>query len=259
VTRNKRNRTFPLLAVGGLDPSACAGILADVRVFQHYRLPYEAVATALTAQSRHEFFGWNPVPLKGFEMQLQSCSKKPFGVKIGMLGTLGHVKTLLAWVETAKPKIVLWDPVLHASTGMRLLRVKHWEATLERLLKKTDIFTPNIPEAEWILKQKINTLDEMKDAAKSLFDLGEKQGRMVVLKGGHLPSLKKLKTAWDIVYEGREIKILKAKARSRDRRGTGCTFGAALLAGLSQGKEKLRATRNAKSFVLRHLFDSPLS
>ncbi|ETJ23222.1 Phosphomethylpyrimidine kinase, partial [human gut metagenome] len=46
-----------------------------------------------------------------------------------------------------------------------------------------ELITPNLPEAEEILGVEIKTLDEMKEAAIKLMELGPKA---VLVKGGHL-------------------------------------------------------------------------
>ena len=44
------------------------------------------------------------------------------------------------------------------------------------------VITPNLPEAELLAGQKIETLDDMKAAAQKLYDLG---APAVIIKGGN--------------------------------------------------------------------------
>ncbi|MCC6272215.1 MAG: bifunctional hydroxymethylpyrimidine kinase/phosphomethylpyrimidine kinase [Deltaproteobacteria bacterium] len=249
---SKTARLAPLLAVGGLDPSGHAGILADVRVFERLGLNCRVALTAVTAQSETEFFAWEPVPLSLFRAQLEAAGERVLGVKVGMLGTPRHLEVLLLWLRRRRPRFVVWDPVLRSSTGARLFRGRSGEPGLARLLRLCDAFTPNLPEAEWLLKKRIASEAQEDAAAAALFDRGGKPGHIVVLKGGHAADPK---TSTDWVYTATQSRVLKARRRPGSRRGSGCTFASALLAGLALGRDPLAAARLAKRHVLKHLFD----
>jgi hydroxymethylpyrimidine/phosphomethylpyrimidine kinase len=248
-------RKASLLTVGGLDPSGCAGVLADARVWDFFGLPGRAVLTAVTAQSERKFFSWKPVDLKLFRAQLHAVDGPLFGVKIGMLATTGHLRILLKFLRSRRPRWILWDPVLRSSTGKKLLRVSRPDSLIRTLLAVTDVFTPNVPEAEWFLGRKISDSNEMTAAAQELASL-MKKGSVVVLKGGHLASRAARGKSVDLVVWKQKLHHLAAKRRPGDRRGTGCAFGAALLAALARGKNPLAAARAAKHYVLTQLFDS---
>ncbi|MDL1873436.1 bifunctional hydroxymethylpyrimidine kinase/phosphomethylpyrimidine kinase [Deltaproteobacteria bacterium PRO3] len=249
---SKTARLAPLLAVGGLDPSGHAGVLADLRVFERLGFEGRVALSAVTAQSEREFFAWEPVPIPLFRAQLEAAGDRVLGVKIGMLGTPGHLEALLHWLRRRRPRLVVWDPVLRSSTGARLFRGKASDPNLARLLRLCDAFTPNIPEAEWFLKRRLAGETPSEAAAKALFDRGKKPGRVVVLKGGHAADPK---TAIDWVRTGTQSRALRARRRPGSRRGSGCSFAAALLAGLALGRDPIAAARLAKRHVLRHLFD----
>jgi hydroxymethylpyrimidine/phosphomethylpyrimidine kinase len=249
-------RNSHLLSVGGLDPSGHAGVLADARVFQKYHIPYRAVLTAVTAQSEKKFLGWRPVAVDLFRKQLSAVEGKVFGVKIGMIATPHHARILSKWLQKIKPRHVLWDPVLQSSTGARLLQARRWGPALQGLLECTHVFTPNLPEAEWILGKKISNLKEMEIAAERLHQLAKKGKRCVLLKGGHLPRPSSRENVTDIYFNGVNLKRISARAVSGERRGTGCTLGAAMLAELFRGRGGLDAARRAKRYVLQNVFDS---
>ncbi|MBU5583971.1 bifunctional hydroxymethylpyrimidine kinase/phosphomethylpyrimidine kinase, partial [Enterococcus sp. S181_ASV_20] len=74
------------------------------------------------------------------------------------------------------------DPVMVAKGGHHLLQNDAVKTINEKLLPLATIVTPNLPEAEVIIGQRIVTDQEMIEAAKKLQDLGTKN---VVVKGGH--------------------------------------------------------------------------
>lgn len=248
---SKAARLAPLLAVGGLDPSGHAGVLADVRVFGRLGLECRVALSAVTAQSETEFLAWKSVPPSLFRAQLEAAGKRILGVKIGMLGTPAHLEALLQWLQRRRPRLVVWDPVLRSSTGVRLFRGKAGDPNLARLLRLCDAFTPNLPEAEWFLKKRIAE-DAQAEAAAELFRRGKKPGRFVVLKGGHAAD-PRASTDW--VGTAARTQALRARRRPGSRRGSGCTFAAALLAGLALGRNPIAAARFAKRHVLKKLFD----
>lgn len=249
---SKTARLAPLLAVGGLDPSGHAGVLADVRVFERLGLACRVALSAVTAQSETEFLTWKPVPLALFRAQLEAAGERVLGVKVGMLGTPRHLEVLLQWLRRHPPRFLVWDPVLRSSTGARLFRGRASASGLARLLRLCDAFTPNLPEAEWFLKKCIAGDARAETAAKALFDRGRKPGRVVVLKGGHAADPK---AAIDWVRTETRSQALRARRRPGSRRGSGCTFASALLAGLALGRSPLAAARFAKRHVLKYLFD----
>lgn len=245
---SKTARLKPVLAVGGLDPSGHAGVLADLRVFADLGIPARAALTAVTAQSAQTCLAWEPVSLPLFRAQLEAAGTRLAGVKIGMLATPRHALEILRWLDRVRPRWVVWDPVLAASSGMKLFRGKARHPALLRLLARIDVFTPNLPEAEVFLDARLRTESETVSAALALFAQGKKSGRCVVVKGGHGSDPK---VATDLVVTSGGIKILRAKRRPGTRRGTGCRFTSALLAALCRGQNLPTAARFAKRYVLK--------
>lgn len=152
---SKTARLAPLLAVGGLDPSGYAGVLADVRVFERLGLACRVALSAVTAQSEKKFLAWEPVPIPLFRAQLEAAGGRILGVKVGMLGTPRHLEALLEWLRRCRPRFLVWDPVLRASTGALLFRGNAEDPGIAGLLRRCNAFTPNLPEAEWFLKKRI--------------------------------------------------------------------------------------------------------
>lgn len=239
----------PVLAIGGIDPSGHAGLFADVRVFEKLGLPYRVAATAITAQSEKKFLAWQAVDPKLLRAQLEAAGPKLSGLKIGMLGAPAQAREVLRWLKKNRPPWVVWDPVWRSSTGADLFRGKPRE--ILELLPFTNVWTPNVPEAELFLGTKIQSLNEARTAALALFYMGKKKSRFVVLKGGHL---KDKHQAIDLLAEASGIHELKGKRFKVGKRGSGCTFASALLAALVLGKTPLAAVGFAKSYVKDALF-----
>jgi hydroxymethylpyrimidine/phosphomethylpyrimidine kinase len=269
-----------IILIGGLDPTGHAGVLADARTLEDMGLPYFTVVTALTAQTDKRFFGWESCSLKIFRQQLKACGKNIWGVKIGMVGDTRLIAPLVQWLDRVKPHHVLWDPVFQSSSGGRLISAKKWNGELGKLLARTTLFTPNIPEAEWILGRSITNIIDMESAIIDLHDhlpvvssslapphggvrgvlrplprsrqAKDQKSHWVLLKGGHLPP--KQKQIVDLLSDGKKIYRFSAKRRKKNPRGTGCTLGSALLANLATGCSVPDAVEAARCLLFSKKF-----
>ena len=145
--------------------------------------------------------------------------------------------------EYGVERIVL-DPVMVAQSGDKLLQEDAVESLKEHLIPMATVLTPNVPEAEVLLDVIIATLDDMKQAAVRLLDLG---CRSVLIKGGHLTG-----PASDILVqrEGGEMTVLTdERVDTINTHGTGCTLSSAIAAQLARGEAVVDAVRNAKEYL----------
>ena len=86
--------------------------------------------------------------------------------------------------------------------------------------------------------------EDMEEAARRIHLMGP---RYVLVKGGHLKG-----DATDLLWNGREFTRFTApRVDSQNTHGTGCTFSAAIAAGLARGQALGDAIRAAKAYVTR--------
>ena len=105
------------------------------------------------------------------------------------------------------------------------------------------IITPNLPEAEILTQSKIQSLDDMKAAARKLHELGAAN---VVVKGGNRLNKEK---AIDVFYDGQDFTIFEEPVLEKNNTGAGCTFASSISSQLVQGKTPLEAVKTSKDFV----------
>jgi hydroxymethylpyrimidine/phosphomethylpyrimidine kinase len=78
----------------------------------------------------------------------------------------------------------------------------------------------------------------------------------VLLKGGHLD---KSLDAIDVLYDGNDFYEFKTlRIDTKNTHGTGCTYSAAICAGLAKGFSTVRAVKEAKDYVtfaIKNSFD----
>ena len=82
---------------------------------------------------------------------------------------------------------IILDPVMVAKGGQSLLDSESIENLKKELFPKSFLITPNLPEAEKILKKEIKTTRDMESNIELFNDARIKN---VLLKGGHLSERK---------------------------------------------------------------------
>ena len=130
-----------------------------------------------------------------------------------------------------------------ATSGDNLLDTEAVEAYENELFPLATLITPNLDEAALLLGSVINGRRQMQTAAKAL---AKKYHASILLKGGHLPG----DNAIDLLFHDGELTEFSAPfVRNVETHGTGCTYSAAITAGLALGFSLEQAIRRAKKFV----------
>lgn len=226
------------LSVAGSDPSGGAGIAADLATFAALGVHGIAVITAVTAQNTVGVQGVHPVPADFVAQQLDSVlDDLPLSaVKTGMLANLDIIAVVGDYAAAGRLSNLVVDPVMVSSTGARLLDTGAESLYLE-LLKHATVATPNAREAAVL--QEVAGLD-------AVAELGRLCPGWLVVTGET--------TAIDRVHHDGDWTELSADVIDTENdHGTGCTFSAAVAAGLALGVEPMDAIKEAKSFVRKHI------
>jgi hydroxymethylpyrimidine/phosphomethylpyrimidine kinase len=132
-----------------------------------------------------------------------------------------------------------------STSGHRLIKDEAIETLKNELLFEARVITPNIPEAEVLLRCKIKHSDEMPELARKL-SFNRKVS--VLLKAGHLTG----KELTDIFYNAETDEILTLKSErieTRNTHGTGCTLSSALASFLAHGLSLNDSVRKAKEYI----------
>ena len=231
-----------VLSIAGSDPSGGAGIQADLKTFSALGVYGMAVPTALTVQNTKGVREVEMVTPRLVRGQLETIFDDiaVHGVKIGMVGTAEIASVIADVLEEFKPANVVLDPVMVASSGDSLIAADAVDVIKARLIPLADVVTPNIPEAEKLLRKAV--LD-MEVSAKELLPLGVKA---VLLKGGHL----KGDEALDILASPSFTESYSApRILTANTHGTGCTLSSAITANLAKGLDLKAAVGEAKSYL----------
>src|SRR3989454_4552889 len=232
------------LTIAGSDSGGGAGIQADLKTFSAFRVYGMSVLTAITAQNSVGVQGVFNLPPEFVARQIDSVLAD-FGadaVKLGMLSTTPIIQAVAERLHAHRQRSIVLDPVMIAKSGDPLLEPDARAALVKQMLPLADVVTPNLHEASVLAGMPVATEADMEAAALRILALGP---RYVLVKGGHLPD-----TATDILWNGRELTRFTApRVDSKSTHGTGCTFSAAIAAGLARRQPLADAAREAKAYV----------
>ncbi|MBT2689707.1 bifunctional hydroxymethylpyrimidine kinase/phosphomethylpyrimidine kinase [Bacillus sp. ISL-47] len=234
------------LTIAGSDSGGGAGIQADLKTFQELGVFGMSALTAVTAQNTKGVQGVYPMTAEAVVAQIQSIGEDlvPDAVKTGMLFNAEIIEGVSREITRYQWKNVVIDPVMVAKGGASLLQKEAIAAMKEYLIPLSILITPNIPEAEVLTGLRIKTDQQKNEAARKLHDMGAKN---VMIKGGHDEAEN---DAVDLLFDGQRFYEFKSKRiQTVNTHGTGCTFSAAITAGLAEGMTVSNAVERAKRFI----------
>ncbi|MES2405370.1 MAG: bifunctional hydroxymethylpyrimidine kinase/phosphomethylpyrimidine kinase [Pseudomonadota bacterium] len=236
------------LTIAGSDSGGGAGIQADLKTFAALGVHGTSAITALTAQNTRSVAAVHPVPVKHLRAELDAVFDDfdIAAVKTGMLGDARTVRCVARELERRKPRWLVVDPVMIATSGARLLDRDAVRVLIDRLIPLADVLTPNLPEAEALTGIAIHTARDGQRAAEKLLGFGT---NAVLLKGGHGRG-REVVDRW---FDARGSFEIRNRKLPFDAHGTGCTLSAALAAELAQDRAPRVAARRAIAFVQRAL------
>jgi hydroxymethylpyrimidine/phosphomethylpyrimidine kinase len=242
------------LTIAGSDSSGGAGIQADLKTFAAQGVYGCSVITAITAQNTMGVFDVYPLPPGIIKKQLEAVLSDihPDGIKIGMLANSSIIHSVADTLRQFPKKPLVLDPVMAAKSGDLLLEREAVRSLREELFPLTCILTPNIPEAEYLIGNPIQSAGNMREAARKLLEMGVAS---VLIKGGHAvqqsPAQEKGgRLVVDLFYDGKEMREIKGpRIDTLHTHGTGCTLSSAIAAGLAKGLTPLEAILNARDYL----------
>ncbi|HHX36877.1 MAG TPA: bifunctional hydroxymethylpyrimidine kinase/phosphomethylpyrimidine kinase [Clostridiaceae bacterium] len=238
-----------VLTVAGSDASGGAGMAADMHTFEEYGTYGQVALTTVVTMDKEK---WNhhvhelPLDLVKSQFDTILASDVPIrAMKTGMLGTPEIVKLVSDVIQNNVFENVVIDPVLVCKGTDEVLNPDTADSIKHLLLPYATVATPNLFEAGVMSGLgHITTLEDMKEAARQIHDLGTEH---IVIKGGKAMAGDE---AIDLYYDGEEFTLLsEPKISSPNNHGAGCTFAAAITAGLGLGMNPREAVVTAKKYV----------
>ena len=236
-----------VLAIAATDSGGAAGLAADLTTLAALGVHGACAVTAVTAQDTTAVHRIIALSADDVSAQIEAVlgDLPVAAIKTGVLGSVDTAK-LIARLARAHPAIpVVVDPVLVSTTGGELADEEILDAYRQFVIPVATVITPNRYEAAAILGHD-GPADEL---ARELHALGP----AVVLTGGHPDGSR----CTDLLVDaGRLLELPHPAIATDNDHGTGCTFSAALAAGLAHGHPLEESVRQAQSYVARSLHTS---
>ncbi|NAS31268.1 hydroxymethylpyrimidine/phosphomethylpyrimidine kinase [Flavobacteriaceae bacterium R38] len=231
-----------VLTIAGFDPSAGAGILADIKTLETLKCYGFAVCTANTVQNDVSFESCIWTEEKEIKAQIAILLDR-FKVDVVKIGVIKNWKLLNEIIDfllerNDKLKVVV-DPVISSSTHFEFHEssAKSSENEFDKMLKKIYLLTPNYNEIERLYNDK--TLEESIQHISGMTNL--------FLKGGHK---KEMIGVDELFTVGGKRFVLNPKGKNiSEKHGSGCVLSSAIAGYLALGFSLLKACYRGKRYT----------
>jgi hydroxymethylpyrimidine/phosphomethylpyrimidine kinase len=245
------NYVYPsVMTVAGFDPSGGAGIQADIKTISALGCFATSALTAMPVQNTLGVQSIHPIPVEVVAAQMRAIVDDipPDAIKIGMVHSTELVDTIVGVFAEYhgsgwRDKIV-FDPVMVATSGHRLIEDATIGAIIEKLFPLAAVITPNMDEAAVLAGMVIENLDDMYAAGEKILKLGPQS---LLLKGGHLKTPRLVSLFFDGV--GGVAEFHSERFDTCNTHGSGCTLSSAIASLLARGHSLPDAVRKAQEYV----------
>lgn len=247
-----KKHTYPsVLAIAGFDGSGGAGLQADIKAISALGCFATSVLTALPVQNTQGVRSIYPIPYSAVQEQMEAIMDDifPDAIKIGMVHTAELVNTIANTLKQYPEVPIVFDPVMVATSGHKLIEDSTIAAIVETLFPIASVITPNMDEAALLANMEIKTLDDMHIAGAKILRLGCKA---VLLKGGHLEG--KRITSLYFQQDGTVLSFEFEKFETNNTHGSGCTLSSAIASYLARGKSLAEAIALGQDYVHQAIY-----
>jgi hydroxymethylpyrimidine/phosphomethylpyrimidine kinase len=240
-----------VLTIAGSDSGGGAGIQADIKTISALGCYATSVITAVTSQNTLGVSDIHPIPIAHIASQLKAVMTDipPRAIKIGMVDRPEVAQVIAACLDRYPDIPVVFDPVMVATSGHRLVLDETMTSLRELLFPRATLLTPNLDEASLLINRELVKKEEMLQAGIDIFNQGAKA---VLVKGGHL----KGEQATDLLLWGHDhYRLFELPyIQTLNGHGTGCTLSSAIAVGLAKGMSLEQAVQRARDYIWQAIF-----
>ncbi|MBS7664051.1 bifunctional hydroxymethylpyrimidine kinase/phosphomethylpyrimidine kinase [Pseudomonas lalucatii] len=237
-----------VLCLSGHDPSGGAGLQADIEALLAQGCHAAPTVTALTVQDTVDVSDFRVLERDWVLAQARAvlADLPVAAIKLGMLGSLEMVDTVVQLRRQLPDVPLVCDPVLRAGGGGALGKDEVGYAMRERLFAVSTIATPNLPEARILAELPDGSADQC--AEKLLPYI-----RHLLITGGHGAEHQVHNRLYSRDGSRHDFTCQRLPGSYH---GSGCTLASALAGRLAQGEELVSAVRSALDYTWRTLRDA---
>jgi len=237
--QNQKN----ILVISGLDPSAGAGISADIETIHSLNFRALPIITTLTSQNTKTFSLSSPVDIKIIDSQLKSLMDdiKFDGIKLGLLADKTIMEYLSDFLDQHKNIPIVVDPILESSSGNVFIKENFGSIYLDELIPKATIATPN--REEFV---KLTRSDNISDGLKNFCSKYTLITSSVEIED---------KLTHQLFHGERLLKEFHFKKLPNSYHGSGCTLASALTCFIIEEKNIVKACAMALDYTYQTLLN----
>ncbi|MEK6408301.1 MAG: bifunctional hydroxymethylpyrimidine kinase/phosphomethylpyrimidine kinase [Acidobacteriota bacterium] len=242
-----------VLTIAGLDPSAGAGILGDIKTISAFGCYGIAAVTSVTFQNTLQVFGALDQTGETVRRQIAPLFDdfEVSAIKTGMLPSAEVIREVAALIEAKAVPLVVVDPVLRSTSGFDLIDEGAVDALSGVLFPLATLVTPNVAEAKRITGLDIRDQREMERAAEAILKMG---ARAALITGGDANG----DLSADLLLDAQGAVVYSAKRiRSKHTHGTGCTLASAIACLLARGRSLRESVSIAKQYINAGILSAP--
>ncbi len=234
------------LSIAGSDSCAGAGVQADLKSFADLGVYGICAVTSVVSELPGQVsrIGWVDPALVADQVALMLGHFPVGAMKTGLLPNAPIMQAIEPVLARFPSVPLVVDPVMIATGGDPLMDAAAQDTLESTIIALATLVTPNLDEAAAFWGEPILTESAMHAAGAAL---SSRWSTAVLIKGGHLRG----EEAIDLLFEGGQL-VLEMRTRFLPEvatHGTGCTFSAAITAGLARGVGLEEACRGAKGFI----------
>ncbi|WP_263144190.1 hydroxymethylpyrimidine/phosphomethylpyrimidine kinase [Pseudomonas sp. RIT-PI-AD] len=237
-----------VLCLSGHDPSGGAGLQADIEALLAQGCHAAPAITALTVQDTVDVSDFRVLDRDWVLAQAHAiiADLPVAAVKLGMLGSVEMVDTVLEIMALLPGVPLVCDPVLRAGGGGALGKNEVGYAMRERLLPRATLATPNLPEARLLAELPEGSADQ---CAEKLLPFVEH----LLITGGHGDEAEVHNRLYS--RDGAR-QVFTCQRLPGSYHGSGCTLASTLAGRLALGERLDSAVRSALDYTWRTLRDA---
>lgn len=236
-----------VLTFAASDPSAGAGIQADILAIASMGCHPLTVVTAITVQDTS---GVDDVQAVDAELVMNQArtvlEDMPVAAfKIGMLGSVENIAVIAEIIADYPDIPLVFDPVLSSGRGDELTNEDMVDAMRELLIPQATILTPNSLEARRLILDEDNEDDspDLNESARRIIELG---CEYVLITGTHENTPKVINSLYG---PNGLIRSDNWPRLPGIYHGSGCTLASAIAALLANGLPVEEAVREAQEYT----------
>lgn len=237
-----------VLCLSGHDPSGGAGLQADIEALLAQGCHAAPTVTALTVQDTVDVSDFRVLDRDWVLAQANAviADLPVAAVKLGMLGSVEMVETVLELMHKLPGVPLVCDPVLRAGGGGALGKDEVGYAMRERLFPVSTIATPNLPEARILAELPNGSADECAEKLLPFI-------RHLLITGGHGDEREVHNRLYSRDGSRHDFACQRLPGSYH---GSGCTLASALAGRLAQGESLASAVGTALDYTWRTLRDA---